>query len=170
MLHAIIGGICRSTDKPRIEFDHEDNRFYIQVTDEDQGRAIGKKGKTIWAITTLVWYAGVSNCKQLIGIVLDDPVDTGKVKPSVAFKANRNWDRKIITNLTEIILSTVMKERVVPWAMEERGLTDAIVRVQMDRYLQTPMIDPSFEEAFTTVIHSCGMAGGASINTEFEWK
>ncbi|NBR91167.1 MAG: KH domain-containing protein, partial [Rhodobacteraceae bacterium] len=49
------------------------NGYAVEVSPEDQGRAIGKHGKTIWAISAVVTAASVRRTEKQTPVKLLDP-------------------------------------------------------------------------------------------------
>lgn len=167
MLQSILRAICRKTPDPKIVMDPERDLWLVEVEGRDKGRAIGKNGKTAWALTALAWYAGYAHAQipcrvQIAGVAPKTP-------GSAPFKINPDWDRKIIGSMLDTILEVCLK-RKIPWVIKDTGPGEACVTVEMDRYLQLPMSDPDWSEALSIAIHSGGMSDGADLKTHVEWR
>lgn len=168
LLRAIVSCICRRTKSPQIEWDEERERWEITVAAADQGRMIGKKGITIWAVETFLWYAGLAH-----GITPEQVIlitQKGTYPSKSPFKLNPKWDRKAIGALVDAISSACLKKSI-PWVLtdgEEAG--EAVLSVELEKYLQTAMSNPSFAEALEVIVHAASMADGASVKVEVLWK
>ncbi len=169
LLRIIIASICRKTKTPKIELNESIHTFTVQVSSEDQGRAVGKKGLCFWAMNTILWYAGFAQNARPALMKLIEPSNGRSSSPPIPFKANANWDRKIIGDLIEAIMLTCFKTPGV-WVIEDTGDGEATANVRIEKYLQTSTCDPSFEEALGIVLHAAGMAGGVAITTEVKWE
>ena len=53
---------------------------------------------------------------------------------------------------------------------EETGLANLTVNLKLMRYLKINLSDPSFPDAFETVVRVAGMSNGVHIRTESTWE
>lgn len=175
-LRTIVTGICREPDSIRLEF--LDGTFFLNVHSTDYGRCVGKQGSCIWALNTIMWYAGIAKLRQkLLVKLVGDNSESGRVL--LPFKAKKNWNKGPIvamleTALTNCFNSDAMGSGVVlaypAFIIETTVKGRAVVMVRLDAYLKTPMSEPSFSEALSTLVHAAGMVQGVSIDTTFDWK
>ena len=172
MLRTIMEAICKHPAALRIHHDEANAHITMQVDGRDQGRAVGKQGRTITAIGALLWYAGMVSTfsRRPITIELLQPTaNVGKAAFGM-FQAKKDWDREKIGNLVDVILSTCFGFARGAWVTEDTGRAAATIQIDCDKYLHTASQDPSFEEAITTIVHAAGMACGVMLDTKVEWK
>lgn len=164
LLSTIVSSIAQNTQTPDI--DHFPNEAIIQfaVDPRDQGRIVGKKGCTIWAIQVLMWYAGLTQLQCAYKIKLLDPEAPCKGH-SRPFRFNKKYDRDKIINLAEAIVETCIPKHATVY-FQELDETTMMTSLKIEKYLQTPITDPSFVEAFESVMRAAGMSNGATIKTE----
>lgn len=174
MLTAIVRAMCKKTGNPVIRL--ADGAFTVQVEQADQGRMIGKQGICIWAISTLLWWAGQAQQDKPVTFSLLEPVGGRRpALPPMPFKPESNWDRQVIRDLVEAILSTIFCEEVPkqftmppPFVLDESE-GDCMVNIRVPGMFRGRMADPSFEEAITVILRSAGFAHGAVIETKVAW-
>jgi hypothetical protein len=90
LLEAIALAIGRRTKVPEIEHYANDAMFTLAVDPHDQGRFIGKLGSTIWAVQTILWYAGLTQFGWSYSVWLLVPAKSGTERRPVPFKFNLN--------------------------------------------------------------------------------
>ena len=168
LIRRIICSICLKTPDPQIRYSETEAKFYVRVNTSDQGRCVGKQGRNHWAINAIMWYAGLSLKRQPVVVKLEDPMGEG-FRASIPFKANPRWDKAAMADLVELILSCVFGDAGHAWVIDETT-PEAVVRIQLDRYLKNNCVDPDIVEALQKVIHAAGMASGALLNVEVTWK
>jgi predicted RNA-binding protein YlqC (UPF0109 family) len=163
LLETIVFSIARRTKAPEIEHYPHDALFILQVDPYDQGRFVGKMGSTIWAIQTIFWYAGLTQFGWSYSVkLMDHPIENRK---SVPFKFDPNWDRKKIEKLIGNILDVCLK-RYCSWSTLETGPASLTVNLKLMQYLKINLTDPSFVDAFETVVRVAGLSNGVKIKTE----
>lgn len=167
LLETITLAIGRRTKVPEIEHCPADALFLLKVDPYDQGRFVGKMGGTIWAIQTIFWYAGLTQFGWSYSVKLfDHPKEERKPVP---FKFNPKWDRKKIENLVSQILDTCLRS-YCQWSIFETGEASVTVNLKLMQYLKINLTDPSFVDAFDTVVRAAGMSNGVQIKTEAIWE
>lgn len=168
LLETIALSIGRRTKAPEITHYPNEARFTLAVDPHDQGRFIGKLGGTIWGIKTIFWYAGLTQFGWSYSVDLLEPDNPVKERRPAPFKFNTEWDRKKIENLIYQICSTCLRS-YCDWSLEETGLANLTVNLKLMRYLKINLCDPSFADAFETVVRVAGMSNGVHIRTEATW-
>lgn len=165
LLETIVSSIARKTPKPEIE--HYPNRalFTLSVDPHDQGRFIGKLGATIWAIQSLFWYAGLTVCGYSYSIDLLEPVNPLPNRKPVPIKFNPKWDRKKIDHLISTVIGSTLRSYAA-YSLLETSETSMTINLTIEKYLATPVADPNFVDAFSTVMRVAGMSNGVNIKTE----
>lgn len=167
LLETIALTIGRRTKVPEIEHYANDAMFTLKVDPYDQGRFVGKMGGTIWAIQTIFWYAGLTQFGWSYTVKLfDHPKQERKPVP---FKFSPKWDRKKIENLVSQILETCLRSYCT-WSIFETGPASLTVNLKLMQYLKINLTDPSFVDAFDTVMRQAGMSNGVQITTEATWE
>lgn len=167
LLETIVSTIGRRTKAPEIIHHPNEALFTFEVDPYDQGRFIGKLGGTIWAISTIFWYAGLTQLGWSYTVkLIDHPIQQRK---SVPFKFNPDWDRKKIEKLIGSILDVCLKQ-YCSWSLTETGPTRLTVNLKLMKYLKINLTDPSFVDAFETVVRVAGMSNGVQIKTEAIWE
>jgi len=170
LLRTIVGAICKRSKDHTIRYSEAGSTWVIMNLDErDQGRLIGKGGATFYALETVMWYAGLAHAKRPEPVKLISQPRSAAVPPKSPFKPNPKWNRKAIGKLVDTITTACLK-KTVPWIIEDGVMSDAIIIVELEKYLQTPMSDPDFELSLKTLIHSAGMSDGASVAANILWK
>ena len=173
MLLSIVTGICRKSEAIEICFREEERTFFLKVDAGDYGRCVGKKGIVIWAISAVMWYASLAKARKAILVkLIGDNNPSGKNQ--LPFKADPKWDRRLVVNAVDAILrgafNTSPGFTLPAFVLEELESGDFKVIIKCDKYLKTPMCDPSFEEAVGLIVHAAGMVHGAIITTEVVWE
>jgi predicted RNA-binding protein YlqC (UPF0109 family) len=167
LLETIVLAIGRRTKAPEIEHFLNEALFTFEVDPYDQGRFVGKLGSTIWAIQTIFWYAGLTQFGWSYSVkLMDHPLENRR---SVPFKLNPKWDRKKINNLVDRILETCLRS-YCSWSLQETGAADLTVNLILMRYLKINLAEPSFVDAFETVVRVAGLSNGVRIKTEATWE
>ena len=167
MLTSIVTAICRKTKNPEFAYTVDDEPFMRinGIHPEDEGRIIGKRGNTFWALTVAHKYA----CDALgLPQVRIRPIDTRPDKSAsvVAFRPMEQWDKKAVTNMIEAILSTCLPGKA-SWVLDEwHGV---VARICIDKSLEKACADPSIAEMLDVLIHYAGKSCGCSIQTEVTW-
>ena len=164
-LRVIVAAIARSTKSPEILHYPNEALFTLAVDGKDQGRFIGKYGATIWSIQTLLWYSGLAQFGYSYSVKLLEPEIPFRNRVPMPIKFNPKWDRKVIHNLITEIIGACLPEHA-DYTIMETDATNAIVTLNLPKYLQMQLDDPCFSEAFATVIHTSGMTQGVSLRTE----
>lgn len=171
MLKAIVSAICRKTRTPKIQWASIELMYALQVDGEDHGRMVGKKGLVYWAISTLLWYAGLAQITHVVSFKLHEPETSQKDRKNLPFELNPNWDKEPIRKLLEAICVVCLKgSDNASWVIEDGEDGEATVRFRIQEYLKQPMTEPNFEKALGIVIKQAGLAGGAAIETEVSWN
>ena len=168
LLRSVVSMVGRKTDKPEIELTQEPPEFKLRVNPIDQGRFIGKNGIVIYSIQSIFWWAGAAQTGRPYGVKLL-PND-GVARAAMPFRPNKNWDRKKLRDFIELVLTVCFKNQFPPWALTDAGDVEAILSIQLEKYLKTSMNEPNFEEAISTLIHSAGMSEGVKIKVGVTWK
>lgn len=164
-LSTIVFAIARATKRPEILHFPQEALFTLAVEPGDQGRFVGKHAATIWSIQTLFWYAGMAQAGYCYSVRLLGPPEPPRNRISTPIKFSPTWSRKIINNLiTEIIGACIPTH--ADYSIEEIDETKANVTLTIQKYLQERMEEPSFPEAFATVLRTAGMSQGVAIKTE----
>lgn len=164
LLSTIVKSIARNTTNPGIEHFPNEAIFILSVDPRDQGRIVGKKGCTIWAIQSIMWFAGMAQLGWSYKVKLLDPEAPikGHARP---FRFDPKWDRTKIQGLAAAIVETCLPKHA-EYRFEETDETSALIRLNIQKYLKPALSDPSFEEAFESVMRAAGMSNGATIKTE----
>lgn len=168
LLETITLSIGRRTKHPDIECYPNEAIFTLAVDPHDQGRFIGKLGSTIWAIQTIFWYAGLTQFGWSYSVRLLEPDNPAKERRPAPFKFNPGWDRNKIENLVRQICDTCLRS-YCHWSLLETGEAKLTVNLNLMRYLRINLTDPSFPDAFETVLRVAGMSNGVQIKTEVAW-
>lgn len=168
LLRLIVANIGKMTIEPEIQYSPAEAQFSLRIDGRDQGRFIGKQGKTIGALQTIFWYAGLAQIQKTAAIKLLEPEDRLD-RRSPPFTPNPNWDRKKIGELIDAILKACFNHVSAAWVIEDNA-EHSVVQIQCDKYLQAPCSIPSIEDALKIVIHAAGMANGANLQTEVTWR
>jgi predicted RNA-binding protein YlqC (UPF0109 family) len=167
LLETIVSAIAKRTKDPEIDHYPREALFTLQVDPYDQGRFVGQLGNTIWAIQTIFWYAGLTQFGWSYSVrLLDHPLENRR---SVPFKLNPNWDRKKIENLIGQIIDTCLRSYAA-YSFIETGKASLTVNLKLMRYLKINLTDPSFVDAFETVVKVAGLSNGVQIKTEAIWE
>lgn len=169
LLETITLAIGRRTKVAEIECYPNDALFTLAVDPHDQGRFIGKLGSTIWAIQTILWYAGLTQFGWSYSVRLLEPDNPVKERRPVPFKFNPEWDRKKIEVLVRQIMDICLRS-YGDWSLFETSPASLIVNLKLMRYLKINLTDPSFVDAFETVLRVAGMSNGVQIKTEVTWE
>jgi predicted RNA-binding protein YlqC (UPF0109 family) len=169
LLETIVASIGRRTRFPEIECYPNEAVYTLAVDPHDQGRFIGKMGSTIWAIQTIFWYAGLTQFGWSYSVRLLEPDNPVKERRPVPFKFNPGWDRKTIEILIGQICDTCLKS-YCQWSLVETGEARLTVNLKLMRYLKINLTDPSFSDAFETILRVAGMSNGVQIKTEATWE
>lgn len=171
LLETIVLSLSRYTDKPDIQYAYSNttHTMSLRVDPRDQGRLVGKKGSVIWAIQTLFWYSGLTLAKHPCQIKLLEPETTQRNLPSPPIRYHKKWDRSKIKALMDCIILSCMPMHATA-SLTEIDDTEAKVTLQVEAYLKTPISEPSFLDAFDTILHSAGIISGAKITTEAIFK
>lgn len=164
LLSTIVLSIARNTKEIGIEHFPNEAIMEFSVDPRDQGRIVGKKGCVIWAIQVLMWYAGMTQLGFSYKVKLLEPEAPIKGHSS-PFRFNPKWDRAKIIGCAKAIIEACMPKHA-GCSIEETDETSAVIKLQIEKYLQTPIGDPPFVEAFETVMRAAGMSNGATIKTE----
>lgn len=167
LLETIVLCIAKHTKSPSVSHRATDTYHVLElsVDPKDQGRLVGKKGSVIWSIQTIFWYAGLTLIRHPCQIKLLEPENPQRNLPSPPFKFNKKWDRQKIQNLAQEIVTSCMPLHA---SLEFSPIddTETFVTLRVEAYLQTPISEPSFTEAFDTILHAAGMSNGAKIKTK----
>jgi predicted RNA-binding protein YlqC (UPF0109 family) len=169
MLETIALAIGRRTKHPEITHYPDEALFTLVVDQHDMGRFVGKLGTTIWAISTLMWYAGLTAYGWSYSVRLLEPDTHIRERRPSPFKFDPKWDRKKIENLIDRILDVCLRN-YCSWSFLETGLANATVNLKLMQYLKINLSDPSFVDAFETVVRVAGLSNGVKINTEATWE
>jgi predicted RNA-binding protein YlqC (UPF0109 family) len=169
LLETIVLAIGRRTKVPEIEHYPNEALFTLQVDPHDQGRIIGKLGRTIWAIQTIFWYAGLTQFGWSYSVKLLEPDNPIKERRPAPFKFDPKWNRKKIGNLIDRILETCLRS-YCSWSLLETGEASMTVNLKMMKYLRINLTDPAFADAFETVLRVAGFSNGVKIVTEVTWE
>ncbi len=164
LLETIVLSLSRHTPEPDIQHVY-DRAMSLRVDPRDQGRLVGKKGSVIWAIQTLFWYSGLTLAQHPCQIRLLEPENPQRNLPSPPIKLHKKWNRGKIKYLIESIISSTMPKHARAFVTEIDD-TEAKVVLEVEAYLKLPISEPSFLDAFDTIIHAAGMLSGAKITTE----
>lgn len=168
MARLVVGTICTNTKTPFVQYVEAARLMKIQVDGKDHGRIVGKKGFTVSALDTLLHYAGRAESSSPISINLKDP-ETRYKGPPALFKPRTNWDKAMISDMIHAILMACFKAPG-DFLLKGNQPAQAHLDIALEKYLQTPLSDPPFDEAVSTIVHAAGMARGVSITTSFTWK
>lgn len=167
LLETIVSSIARRTKAPEILHYPNEALFTLEVDPYDQGRFVGKLGSTIWAIQTIFWYAGLTQFGWSYSVkLMDHPLENRR---SVPFKLDPKWDRKKIENLIDRLLETCLRD-FCTWSTKETGPASLTVHLKLMRYLKINLTEPSFADAFETVVRVAGLSNGVKITTEATWE
>lgn len=165
LLETIVSVIAKKTPDPAIFHQPNCAVFTLEVDPHDQGRFIGKLGRTIWAIQTIFWYAGLTLCRSPYSVKLLEPDMPLRGRPPVPIKFNKSWDRKKIENLVDRVLGHTLKS-YARYALLETGETSMTISLTIEKYLALPLSEPNYVEAFETLLKVAGMSQGVNIKTE----
>ena len=163
LLSTIVSSIGQNTPKPDIEHFPNQAAFTLAVNPKDQGRMIGSKGSTVWAIQTIFYFAGLAQCGYSYTIKLLEP--DSPEKDHKPFRFNPKWDRSRIKNLLDTIIDIVLPKHA-SYTLTEVDDTTAVVSLTITKYLNINLQDPNFAEAFASVVKASGMSNGVNIKTE----
>lgn len=166
MITSILSALCRRTPAFTLIYEYVgDPALYIGgVMPEDEGRLIGKKGKTFWALTVIHYYAcRLNNLPQVrIHEIETSPTRSTNV---VAFLQREDWDREAVTEMIEQILQVL--DPGAAWVLDESN--GAVAMIRLSANLQNVVADPSLVTALDILIHAAGKSCGANIKTEVSW-
>lgn len=165
LLETIVGCIAKMTPDPEIEHYQNQALFTLSVNPHDQGRFIGKLGGTIWALQTIFWYAGLTVCGYSYSVRLMEPDCPVKNRKPVPIKFNPKWDRKKIENLIARVMENTLRS-YASYSIIETSETSMTIGLKIEKYLAMNVADPSFVDAFETVMRVAGMSNGVNITTE----
>lgn len=163
LLQIVTLTIGRNTTAPQIVHFPNDARFSLIVHPKDQGRFVGKAGATIWAIQTLLYFAGLAQLGYSYTVKLIDPDFPQKDNNPLRF--NPGWPRQRIRELVDAILSTCIPCHA-NYTLVEPTETTATVNLTIQKYLRINLNDPCFADAVAAVLKSAGMSNGVNIRTE----
>lgn len=165
LLETIVSVISKKTPNP--EIDHLPNRalFTLAVNPHDQGRFIGKLGRTIWAIQTIFWYAGMTYGRNPYSVKLLEPDEPLRDRPPVPVKFNKAWDYEKIENLIVAVIKNTLRS-YASYSLLRNGDTSMTIKLTIEKYLELCIAEPSFTEAFAIIMRVAGMSQGCNINTE----
>jgi predicted RNA-binding protein YlqC (UPF0109 family) len=168
LLEDIVSVIAKKTPNPDI--DHLPNRalFTLAVNPHDQGRFIGKLGRTIWAVQTIFWYAGMTYTRNPYSVKLLEPDEPLRNRSPVPIRFKKSWDRKKIENFVASVLGHTLKS-YVRYELLETGETSMTITLAIEKYLALPLSEPNFVEAFETLARVAGFSQGVDIKTEATW-
>lgn len=165
LLETIVDCIAKKTPNPEIEHYPNQALFTLMVNPHDQGRFIGKLGGTIWAIQTIFWYGGLTLNGYSYSVRLLEPDSPVTNRKPVPIKFNPKWDRKKIENLIAKVLDTTLRS-YASYSTLETSETSMTIGLKIEKYLAMNVADPSFVDAFETVMRVAGMSNGVNIKTE----
>lgn len=165
LLETIVSVIAKKTPNPVIE--HWPNRalFTLEVNPHDQGRFIGKLGRTIWSIQTIFWYAGMTYCRNPYSVKLLEPDEPLRNSRPVPVKFSKTWDRKKIENLVASVLSHTLRSYAA-CSLRETGDTSMTIELKIEKYLALPLAEPNYVEAFETLVRVAGISQGVKLQVE----
>jgi predicted RNA-binding protein YlqC (UPF0109 family) len=163
LLSTIVFAIGQNTPHPEIEHFHNQAAFTLAVHPRDQGRMIGAKGATIWAIQTIFYFAGLAQCGYSYTVKLLEP--DAPEKDRKPFRFNPKWDRSRIRHLLDTIVDCVLPGHA-SYTLDELDDTTALVSLKIQKYLSMNLNDPNFAEAFANVVRASGMSSGVNIKAE----
>jgi predicted RNA-binding protein YlqC (UPF0109 family) len=164
LLKTITESIGRSSSPPVIRHFPDEAKLQFSVDPADQGRIVGKKGCVIWAIQVIMWYAGMAQltCEYQVELLEPEAPYKGLSRP---FRWDPKWNRSKIMSLATAVSETCLKDHA-NLDMKDTGETSATIFLKINKYLQCPLLDPPFCEAFQTIVHAAGMSNGVDIKTE----
>lgn len=167
LLRTIVSAFSRRTKDPVITFTPP-NQYSLQVHADDHGRLVGKNGIVVWALKTLVWYAGVANHGQPCSLELCEPFGQ-KSSTQIPYKPKTEVDKAKWGGFLDVLISTCTGREKSAWAiLEEEGRH--IMTIRLDKYLKIPTLTESpIDEAIQTVVHAAGKADGISMDVKVEW-
>jgi predicted RNA-binding protein YlqC (UPF0109 family) len=163
LLQVVALAIGRNTAAPEIVHFPNEARFTLVVHPKDQGRFVGKAGSTIWAIQTLLYFAGLAQIGYSYTVKLIEPDFQQKDDKPLRF--NPNWPRQRIRELVDAILSTCIPCHA-KYTLSEPTETIALINLTITKYLRINLNDPNFADAIATVLKTAGMSNGVNIKTE----
>jgi predicted RNA-binding protein YlqC (UPF0109 family) len=165
LLEHIVSVIAKKTPNPEINHLPNSALFLLAVDPHDQGRFIGKLGRTIWAIQTIFWYAGLTLCGYSYSVRLLEPDQPIRNRRPVPVKFEKSWDRKKIENFVAEMLGSTLRS-YGSYSLRETGETSMTISLTIEKYLEFHISDPNFIEAFETLVRAAGMSQGANIKLE----
>jgi predicted RNA-binding protein YlqC (UPF0109 family) len=168
LLRLICSSIGTKGGQEFLEADDRTIKFWVHP--EEHGKFVGKMGRCISAIQTIMWYATVETPHGAVRAVLEEPRTPNPRKPSPIFKPNPDWDRNRLGKLVSEILEACIDPGTASWNIFDHTKTEAKVEIQIIGADKHNFTEPDFEAALQLVLHSAGMAMGASIRTELEWR
>ncbi len=168
LLRAIIACLGRNTNVPEITWEPANFQFVVAVDPRDQGRFVGKNGANHWAINALFWYAGLAQIQHIVRIELLSPEEPVRLGPR-PFQKNPEWDQTRLKAMVFEILHSCFKTEP-KFHIELSQVGRATVKISLDKYLQTPLLDPDFSKAVSTIIYCGGKVDGCSIETVIAWE
>jgi len=166
LLRAVVATFCKKTPDPAIHFFHP-NQFTLQVHAHDCGRLVGKGGIVIWALQTLLWYAGMANTGQPFALRLLEPIPVPKDVLPPPFRPKSELDKKRWGEFVDLILQTCMGMDKGSWVIED--FERVVMRIRLEKYLKVASVDPAIDEAIQIIVHAAGMANGVNMEVVVEW-
>lgn len=173
MVRTILRALCTHTSEEKLTtlYSEPDRKVLIKVDGRDQGRVVGKQGRTITSIGILAWYAGLLSPEaKPIGIKLLQATENVDVQAFGMFQARDDWDRSLIGGLIESILSTCLGISKGAWIEEKTGLAAATITITLDDSMRKKCESPSFTDAMSVILHAAGMANGVVLKSEYIWE
>lgn len=137
---------------------------FVDVDPVDQGRVIGKHGRTIWAISTVFTAACLKITGHQIQFRLNDPKQRAAAV-QYPFKPNVNWNRAAVSILMDAFAKCFSSFSYE--IEEEDGNHATVVMCPTDA-------DASFckaedlLEAMEILVRASGMANGAVLTSKFK--
>lgn len=165
LLEHIVSVIAKKTPRPVIDHLPNSALFTLAVDPHDQGRFIGKLGRTIWAIQTIFWYAGFTQCGYSYSVRLLEPDQPLKDRRPVPVKFKKSWDRKKIENFIADLLILTLRS-FASYSLLETGESSMTISLKIEKYLDISTSEPNFIEAFETLVRAAGMSQGVNIKLE----
>jgi len=153
----LFASMTRPSSPPDIEV--RGGEFIVQVDPEDQGRVVGKHGRTIWAISSVVLMASLRvTGKQSRVTLLDPKRRSGGIQ--LPFKANPEWNKAIVDILMEAFEKCFLG---MSWSVRHLDATHSVIDIRPVMIDDEISRSVDIREAIHVITRSAGMANGAVL-------
>lgn len=140
------------------------NGYAVEVSPEDQGRVVGKHGRTIWAISAVVTAASVRQTGKQTPVKLLDPRKRSS-GIQLPYRPNPEWNRAIVDLMMEAFEKCFIQMR---WSMADSDETHSEITIYAEGIDDSICHAVDIREAIEVIVRAAGMANGAVLTVKFK--